>query len=129
MSFYQTPIITSRLVEDDFTLAYGLILLVQGIGSLVGPPLAGFIYDMFARWREVLTKLINLISINENLFRWDISFFASGLCIALSGVFAYAIGTLDEDVQDDSDDVNNNDDAEDSRKNVLKHCQLLHNIH
>lgn len=45
-SFSFTPIITSRLVEmDDFTLAYGLILLVQGIGSLVGPPLAGFIFD------------------------------------------------------------------------------------
>lgn len=35
-SFSFTPIITSRLVDiDDFTLAYGLILLVQGIGSLV----------------------------------------------------------------------------------------------
>lgn len=45
-SFSFTPIITSRLVDmDDFTLAYGLILLVQGVGSLVGPPLAGFIYD------------------------------------------------------------------------------------
>lgn len=48
-SFSFTPIITSRLVEDDFTLAYGLILLVQGIGSLVGPPLAGFIFDMTHR--------------------------------------------------------------------------------
>lgn len=46
-SFSFTPIITTRLVDmDDFTLAYGLILLVQGIGSLVGPPLAGFIYDL-----------------------------------------------------------------------------------
>lgn len=31
-SFSFTPIITSRLVDmDDFTLAYGLILLVQGM--------------------------------------------------------------------------------------------------
>lgn len=49
-SFSFTPIITSRLVDmDDFTLAYGLILLVQGIGSLVGPPLAGFIHDLTNR--------------------------------------------------------------------------------
>lgn len=49
-SFSFTPIITSRLVDmDDFTLAYGLILLVQGVGSLVGPPLAGFIYDLTNR--------------------------------------------------------------------------------
>lgn len=49
-TFSFTPIITSRLVDmDDFTLAYGLILLVQGIGSLVGPPLAGFIFDITGR--------------------------------------------------------------------------------
>lgn len=49
-SFSFTPMITSRLVEmDDFTLAYGLILLVQGIGSLIGPPLAGEIYQLTNR--------------------------------------------------------------------------------
>ena len=49
-SFSFTPIITSRLVDmDDFTLAYGLILLVQGVGSLVGPPLAGLIYNFTDR--------------------------------------------------------------------------------
>jgi MCP family monocarboxylic acid transporter-like MFS transporter 14 len=49
-SFSFTPMITSRLVDmDDFTLAYGLILLVQGIGSLIGPPLAGYIYDITNR--------------------------------------------------------------------------------
>lgn len=26
---------------DDFTMAYGLILLCEGIGSLTGPPVAG----------------------------------------------------------------------------------------
>lgn len=49
-SFSFTPIITSRLVDmDDFTLAYGLILLVQGVGSLVGPPIAGSIFDITGR--------------------------------------------------------------------------------
>lgn len=49
-SFSFTPIILVRLVNlDDFTCAYGLILLVQGLGSLVGPPLAGMIYDYTLR--------------------------------------------------------------------------------
>lgn len=57
-SFSFTPMITSRLVDmDDFTLAYGLILLVQGIGSLVGPPLAGFIFDLTNR--SVLTGCLS----------------------------------------------------------------------
>lgn len=49
-SFSFTPIILVRLVNlDDFTCAYGLILLVQGVGSLIGPPLAGMIYDYTLR--------------------------------------------------------------------------------
>lgn len=49
-SFSFTPIITSRLVDlDDFTCAYGLILLVQGIGSLIGAPLAGLIFSYTER--------------------------------------------------------------------------------
>ncbi|XP_062540995.1 monocarboxylate transporter 9 isoform X2 [Armigeres subalbatus] len=68
-----TPIILVRLVSlDDFTVAYGLCLLVQGIGSLIGPPIAGFVYDMTEQW--------------------DISFYAGGLFIFLSGVFAWVVG-------------------------------------
>ncbi|XP_055537135.1 monocarboxylate transporter 14 isoform X4 [Wyeomyia smithii] len=70
-----TPIILVRLVSlDDFTVAYGLCLLVQGIGSLVGPPLAGFMYDMTGRW--------------------DSSFYAGGFFLILSGVCAWAVGYL-----------------------------------
>lgn len=36
------PIIIVNLISlDNFTGAYGLLLLVQGIASLVGPPAAG----------------------------------------------------------------------------------------
>lgn len=46
-SFSFTPIILVRLVNlDDFTCAYGLVLLVQGIGNLVGPPIAGLCYEL-----------------------------------------------------------------------------------
>ena len=49
-TFSFTPSILVSLVDlDDFTCAYGLVLLVQGIGSLVGPPLAGVIYDITLR--------------------------------------------------------------------------------
>ncbi|XP_065074519.1 uncharacterized protein chk isoform X2 [Ochlerotatus camptorhynchus] len=80
-TFSFTPIILVRLVSlDDFTIAYGLCLLVQGIGSLIGPPLAGLMYD--------LTET------------WDISFYAAGFFIFLSGIFAWAVGTLDEEDKD-----------------------------
>lgn len=43
-SFSFTPIILVELIPlDRFTTAYGLILLMQGIGNLVGPPLAGIL--------------------------------------------------------------------------------------
>lgn len=41
-NFSFTPVILVELVPlDRFTTAYGLVLLCQGIGNLVGPPLAG----------------------------------------------------------------------------------------
>lgn len=37
-----TPTILADLVPlDNFTMAYGLFLLCQGIGNLAGPPIAG----------------------------------------------------------------------------------------
>lgn len=49
-SFSFTPIILVRIVSlEDFTCAYGLILLVQGVGNLLGPPFAGLIYDLTKR--------------------------------------------------------------------------------
>lgn len=41
-SFTFTPSLLVKLVSlDDFTVAYGLVLLAQGIGHLIGPPLSG----------------------------------------------------------------------------------------
>ncbi|XP_070493052.1 monocarboxylate transporter 14-like [Chironomus tepperi] len=87
-SFSFTPMITSRLVDmDDFTLAYGLILLVQGIGSLIGPPLAGFIYDMTSRW--------------------DDSFYIGGVFVMLSGLLGCIIGPLSVESIDDEENIKN----------------------
>lgn len=52
-SYSYTPAILIKLVPIDyFTLGYGLILLSQGIGHLIGPPLGGKFgilikYDVF----------------------------------------------------------------------------------
>lgn len=47
-SFSFTPIILVQLVSlDDFTVAYGLVLLIQGVGNLIGPPISGFMFEMF----------------------------------------------------------------------------------
>ncbi|CAH1100778.1 unnamed protein product [Psylliodes chrysocephalus] len=48
-----TPSLLAELVSlDDFTMAYGLLLLSQGIGNLVGPPLAGWIFDLTHSWEQ-----------------------------------------------------------------------------
>ena len=42
-----TSIILVELITlERFTNAYGLLLLVQGVANLVGPPLAGWLYDL-----------------------------------------------------------------------------------
>ena len=50
---------------EKFTNAYGLLLLVQGIANLVGPPIGGWLYDVTGKY--------------------DLSFYLAGIFIALSG--------------------------------------------
>lgn len=62
-----TSIILVELITlDRFTNAYGLLLLVQGVANLVGPPLAGWITDMTGNY--------------------DLAFYLAGFFIAVSGV-------------------------------------------
>nr|CAD7444160.1 unnamed protein product [Timema bartmani] len=58
-------ILVELISLDRFTNAYGLLLLVQGIANLVGPPLAGWLYDISGDY--------------------DMSFYLSGLFIVLCG--------------------------------------------
>ncbi|XP_065222500.1 uncharacterized protein LOC135847046 [Planococcus citri] len=39
-------ILVETISLEKFTNAYGLLLLVQGIGNLVGPPIAGWLYEV-----------------------------------------------------------------------------------
>lgn len=69
-----TSIILVEIISlERFTNAYGVLLLVQGIANLIGPPLAGGLFD-----------------ITES---YDLSFYLAGLFIALSGLllFVYPI--------------------------------------
>nr|XP_023024051.1 uncharacterized protein LOC111512180 [Leptinotarsa decemlineata] len=48
-----TPSLLAELVSlDDFTMAYGLLLLSQGVGNLIGPPLAGWLFDLTNSWHQ-----------------------------------------------------------------------------
>ncbi|CAL7936139.1 unnamed protein product [Xylocopa violacea] len=50
-SFSFTPVILVELIPlERFTTAYGLSLLCQGIGNLLGPPLAGWLFDVTESW-------------------------------------------------------------------------------
>lgn len=66
-TFSFTPVILVELIPlERFTTAYGLTLLCQGIGNLLGPPLAGWLFD-----------------VTES---WDLSFLMAGGWIIVSGI-------------------------------------------
>lgn len=52
------------------------------------------------------------------VFRWDDSFYAGGICIAISGFLAYIIGALRVEGETDGvdEDMNNNDDTDERSK-------------
>ncbi|KAF4519217.1 hypothetical protein B566_EDAN015323 [Ephemera danica] len=67
-----TSIILVELITlERFTNAYGLLLLVQGIANLIGPPLAGWLYDITGTYH--------------------LSFYLAGLFIALSGLLLLVV--------------------------------------
>lgn len=74
-SFSFTPVILVSLVSiDDFTIAYGLVLLTQGIGNLLGPPFSSFLFALTGSW--------------------DISFYVAGIFIVAAGILVYITGIL-----------------------------------
>lgn len=62
-----TSVILVELISlERFTNAYGLLLLVQGIANLIGPPLAGWIRDLTGNY--------------------TLAFYLAGLFISISGL-------------------------------------------
>lgn len=69
---------------------------MQGLGSLVGPPISGIMYDF--------TK------------RWDDAFYAAGFFIAISGILAWVTGILvDRDEEDETEEEEAEDDDDDNK--------------
>lgn len=94
-SFSFTPSILVSIVDlDDFTCAYGLVLLVQGVGMIAGPPIAGAIYEM--------------------TLRWDNAFYFAGVFVALSGVASYLIEFCEKREKGSDSDV-----SETKRTNLI----------
>ncbi|XP_029736069.1 uncharacterized protein LOC109424102 [Aedes albopictus] len=70
-----TSIILVELITlERFTNAYGLLLLVQGVANLVGPPLAGWISDIMESY--------------------NLSFYLAGMFIALSGLLLLVLPAI-----------------------------------
>lgn len=98
-----TSIILVELISlERFTNAYGLLLLVQGIANLIGPPLAGWITDLTGDY--------------------TLSFYLSGAFISVSGVMMMLLPVRGrirkyrkfrrrcrEDEEDDDDDEEETD--------------------
>jgi len=51
-----SPILVELVSLEQFSSAYGFLLFCQGVGNLVGPPVAGWLYDATGEW--VLTFLL-----------------------------------------------------------------------
>jgi len=45
-----SPILVDIVSIEQFSSAYGFLLACQGIGNLVGPPFAGWLYDYSQQW-------------------------------------------------------------------------------
>jgi len=45
-----SPILVDLVSIEDFSSAYGFLLLVQGVSNLVGPSFAGHLYDVTGQW-------------------------------------------------------------------------------
>ncbi|XP_060802973.1 monocarboxylate transporter 14-like [Amyelois transitella] len=71
-SYSYTPSILVELIAlERFTMAYGLVLLSQGVGHLVGPPMAGALKDITGYW--------------------DAAFYVAGVWVIISGLLVAVI--------------------------------------
>lgn len=66
-----TLVLADLLGADNFTNAFGLLLLFQGAATFIGPPIVGFMFDSYGSYNE--------------------GFILMGSMIALSGLMLYPI--------------------------------------
>ncbi|OQR75889.1 hypothetical protein BIW11_08132 [Tropilaelaps mercedesae] len=91
-------IVVNLISLDNFTGAYGLLLLIQGIAGLIGPPIAGWLHDISGSY--------------------DTTFYISGLSILASGVLVIPVAQSwkcvceNQPVGADSNSVNSRDECQ-----------------
>lgn len=99
-----TSIILVELITlERFTNAYGLLLLVQGVANLVGPPLAGTYrivgWVFHANIKKKKNKLMfssRLLSgwISDLTDSYDLAFYLAGFFIVISGALLLVLPTI-----------------------------------
>lgn len=113
-----TSIILVELISlERFTNAYGLLLLVQGIANLIGPPLAGWITDLTGDYK--------------------LAFYLAGFFIAISGLLMMflpvrgkfrkyrAFRRKGQSSGEDDDDDDDEDDVDVSEVDIEKCIQII----
>uniref|UniRef100_A0A914Y7S3 Major facilitator superfamily (MFS) profile domain-containing protein n=1 Tax=Panagrolaimus superbus TaxID=310955 RepID=A0A914Y7S3_9BILA len=70
-------VLVDMIGVDRLTSGFGLLLLVQGIATFVGPPIGGYLFD--------LTQ------------RYDWTFAFCGICLFISGIMLFAVPFLQKD--------------------------------
>jgi len=66
-----TLVLADLLGPEMFTNSFGLLLLFQGVATLIGPPIVGFMFDAYGNY--------------------DVGFVLMGLMIAISGLMLYPV--------------------------------------
>lgn len=93
-------ILVDLLGLEKLTNAFGLLLLFQGIASLVGPPIAGNLSlnlnnsDLFVASADFINPLVDLGRLKDNLGSYDAGFYLAGSMIAASGLMLFFIPCL-----------------------------------
>merc|ERR1711971_818499 len=76
-----TLVLADLLGADKFTNAFGLLLLFQGVATLIGPPIVGVLFDHYRSYNS--------------------GFILMGVMIALSGLMLYPIPCIKKVINKD----------------------------
>lgn len=74
-----TLVLADLLGPEQFTNSFGLLLLFQGVATLIGPPIVGFMYDAYGTY--------------------DLGFVVMGIMISFSGLILYPVPYIQARIQ------------------------------
>lgn len=97
---------------ENLTNAFGLLLLFQGIASIVGPPVGGKFY-LSSFFKENLLNFKILGWLYDVTGKYEPAFIVAGVAIAISGLILYFIPPLQRYVA-----------AKETKKNAIQMREL-----